>query len=67
MLLEVLKSVTKKEILKLVAFMQGRYIEALVIELSRGMLTADAIEGLKDSDILKSVIELLYRLQSIAY
>ena len=50
MLLEVLKSVTKKEMLKSVALARGRHIEALVVELPRGMLTADATEGLEGSD-----------------
>ena len=38
---------TKKEILKSVALARGRHIEALVVELPRGMLTADATEGRK--------------------
>ena len=65
--LEVLKSVTKKEMLKSVALARGRHIEALVVELPRGMLTANATEGLEGSDILKSVIELLRRLQSVTH
>ena len=48
--------------LKSVALIQGRYIEVLVVELLRGILTADTTKGLEGSDILKLVIELLCRL-----
>ena len=53
--------------LKSVALARGRHIEALVVELPQGMLTADATEGLEGSNVLKSVIELLCRLRSVTY
>ena len=46
---------------------RGNLVGLVVVELLRGMLTADATKGLEGSDVLKSVIELLRRLRSVAH
>ena len=61
------KEDSRSETIRKVAFTRGRHIEALVVELPRGILTANTTKGLKGSNVLKSVIELLRRLQSIIY